>query len=290
MRPYDLDHKPNLIALPEDAPKEPRSAELPLHRGSHDEYAALVSDVASRVLDDLRLAFPDGIPTEMLAKATGEVERATEKIVRAWTKTQEPMSAAFQLGVNAEHLGDDEEDATLIKFPGWDEPIGLINTIEPKFPAPILFEANLDTLAVIDYLITDSTWPVMSKRMLETLRSVGPFPHRAIPLVMLDDTVKDQLDANGKPRPEAANFDFLAVQITKYTDAFDREQSEYEPSAFLTDRAAFATKLVLKDVPLPPLFRLDGMPGPLMVSAAARAALDRAGIKGVRYIPLEHVT
>ncbi len=120
------------------------------------------------------------------------------------------MSAAFQLRVNGDHLGDDEETATLIKFPGWEKFPGLIATIEPTFPAQVLFEANLDTLKVIDYPVTEPDWPVMSKRMLETLRSVGSFAHRAIPLVMLDDTVREKLDADGKPRPNVlANRDFL---------------------------------------------------------------------------------
>ncbi len=198
------------------------------------------------------------------------------------------MTVAYRINANGDHLGDDEETASLIKFAGWAKPAGLIATTEPKFPAQILFEANLDTLKIIDYPITDSGWPVMSKRMLETLLSVGTFAHRKIPLVMLDDTIRQKLDADGKPLPNVlANHDFSAVQITEYTDAFDRERSTFVASEFIKDRVSSATKLVLKDVPLPPLFRILAFPGPLMVSAAAKTALEREGIRGIRYLPTD---
>jgi hypothetical protein len=200
------------------------------------------------------------------------------------------MSAAFQLRIDGDHLGDDETDASLVKFEGWGD-VSFIATTEQKLPAQILFEANVTTLATIAYPINNVAWPIMSKRMLDTLRSVGDFAHRAIPVVMLDDTVttKDRLDPDGKPRPGVANLEFSVVQLTKYTDAFDRERSEYVPDELFPDAVLAVKKLVLKDVPLPPLFRLQGFEGPLMVSAAAREALDKAGIRGVRFIALEHV-
>jgi hypothetical protein len=101
----------------------------------------------------------------------------------------------------------------------WENTTGLIGTGELKLPSQIYFEANLKTLETIDYPIGNVGWPVMSKRMLDTLRSIGDFGHRAIPVIILDDTVKDKLDAAGKPRAGVANYEFSAVQLTHYIDA-----------------------------------------------------------------------
>ena len=47
--------------------------------------------------------------------------------------------------------------------------------------------ADHDELRALDYPHTDKFgWPVMSRRMLYTLRSVREFRHRAYPIVMLD--------------------------------------------------------------------------------------------------------
>jgi hypothetical protein len=197
---------------------------------------------------------------------------------------------AFELDTDATHLGDDDTDIRLVRFDGWENTTGLMGTPVLKLPQQIYFEGNFRTLETIDFPIDDVSWPVMSKRMLETLRNVGEFGHRAIPVIILDDTVKDRFDAAGKPRVGVANHEFSAVQLTHYTDAFDWERSEYvRDDLFGDDQVLTAKKLVLKDVPLPPLFRLSALPRPLMVNAAARAALEQAGIKGVRFLASEHV-
>lgn len=189
---------------------------------------------------------------------------------------------AFALEHDGEHLGDDQTDASLVEFEGSDALAGLIDDRPlTRLPERICFEANTATLEKIDYPINDHGWPIMSTRMLDVLRAVGDFPHRAIPLVMLDDTVDP-------PRPGSANRDFVAVQLTGYTDAFDWDRSEYTRSALADDRVLKVKKLVLKDAPLPPLFRLSARPGPLLVSAAARAALEAAGIGGVRFVRLRY--
>ena len=197
---------------------------------------------------------------------------------------------AFALEVDGDHLGDDDVDASLVKFEGSSDLVGLIED-RPlmRLPERICFEANTDTLKQVDYPINDQAWPIMSTRMLGVLRAVGDFPHRAIPLIMLDDTVEGKFDAAGPPRLGVANHDFVAVQLTSYTDAFDWDRSEYTRSALADDRILKAKRLVLTDAPLPPLFRLSARPGPLLVSAAARAALEKAGIGGVRFVQLKYI-
>ncbi|MCW5805420.1 MAG: hypothetical protein KIT31_23825 [Deltaproteobacteria bacterium] len=123
--------------------------------------------------------------------------------------------------------------------------------------------------------------------MLEALRSVGEFEHRAVAVTMLDDTVEERFDAEGRPRPGVAGFEYVAVQLTKHVDAFDWERSEYTRAEFAPEYVWSTKRLVLKDVALPPLFRLVAYEGPLFVSAEGRTALEKAGIKGVKYIASE---
>jgi hypothetical protein len=201
--------------------------------------------------------------------------------------------AAYALEADFSHLGDDETDARLVKFPGAEKVGGLQSTRPVVVPERILFEANRKTLANVDYPINDLAWPIMSRRMLEALLAAGPFPHRAIPLVMLDDTVPTarRLDESGHPRPGVGDDRFVAVHLLEHTDALDLERSTYEPHGFLPGRMSMITRVVLKEPPggLPPLFRLFAKPTVLFVSAAGRRALEAAGIGGVVFRPLEKV-
>jgi hypothetical protein len=201
------------------------------------------------------------------------------------------QSIAFELVWDPSHLGDDNFDATLVPFDGSDRIAGWITARPITVPERIFFEANVETLKTIDFPINDRNWPIMSRRMIAALEGVGDFAHRLIPVIMLDDTVptKARLDAGGNPRPGVAVEGFAAVQITHYTDAFDWERSEYVKHETLKDRVFKVDKLVLKDVPVPPLFRLSALPGLRLVSAAGRAALEKAGIRGVAFESLSQV-
>ncbi|MBX3161337.1 MAG: hypothetical protein KF773_35570 [Deltaproteobacteria bacterium] len=192
------------------------------------------------------------------------------------------MTRAFQICSEGIHHPDDLADASLVEFPGSGS-VYFQSTRPLTVPAAIYFAANFETLKTIDFPLVNVSWPVMSKRMLESLRSVGEFEHRAVPVIMLDDTVDEKFDADGQPRPGVANFNYVAVQLTKHLDAFDWARSEYTRAEFAPDYVWSTKRLVLEDVPLPPLFRLVAYERPLFVSAEGRAALEKAGIKGVQY-------
>jgi hypothetical protein len=112
-----------------------------------------------------------------------------------------------------------------------------------------------------------------------------------LPIIMLDDTVlqKDRFDGSGNPRDKVALEGFSAVHLLEHIDAFDWERSEYTRDEDIPSEVSRLARLVLKDVALPSLFRLSAAPMHLFVSAAARQALDRAGIKGVKYRSLNQV-
>src|SRR6266481_6222731 len=96
------------------------------------------------------------------------------------------QSIAFELVWDPSHLGDDDFDATLVPFDGSDRIPGWITARPIAVPERIFFEANVETLKVVDFPINDQNWPIMSKRMLEVLEGVGDFSHRLIPVIMLD--------------------------------------------------------------------------------------------------------
>lgn len=196
---------------------------------------------------------------------------------------------AFELARDGNHLGDDETDATLVRFNGYDRVAGFIGRRPLDLPERIYFEANIETLKAIDYPFNDVGWPIMSERMRAALLAVGSFQHRIFPVMMLDDTVEPKFDAEGEPLPEVVVRGFAAVQLTEYCDAFDWDRSEYVRNEIFEGQILKADKLVLKNVALPPLFRLSALPRRLLVSAAGRRALEVAGIGGVKFHPLHDV-
>jgi hypothetical protein len=201
--------------------------------------------------------------------------------------------SAYEIFWDAAHLGDDATDADLVKFPGWENVGGWQSTRPIEVPGKIFFEANLKSLSEIDFPLNNVAWPIMSWRMLDVLLRAGKFPHRAIPVTMLDDTVPTdrRLDDSGDPRPGVADDRFAAVQLLEHADLLDWEKSEFLPDKRTPGAAKMITRVVLKELPggLPPLFRLSAKPRALFVSADARAALEAAHIHGVIYRPLEKV-
>jgi|GEM_PF-2354620 len=142
-----------------------------------------------------------------------------------------------------------------------------------------------------DYPVNDVGWSIVSEEMLEVLRSVGDFPHEAIPI----DVVDASADATAPP---AVDRRFYMLHVPEHLD-----------SAFLDEEASVAVRLpesltnmegmlsaptsfvfddeVLAEEPLPPFFRLEAYPWGPVVSAAAKEALEAAGIRSVRFVPLD---
>jgi hypothetical protein len=193
---------------------------------------------------------------------------------------------AYKLNHDIDHLvGDLEYDAWLAD-PSEYENIWRDVFWEPRqldLPNNIEFDCDGTRLLVSDYPYGKKRWPIMSKRMLSTLLTVKDFSHQVIPIVMKDIFVPPQFDES---------HDFVVVQLLEHQDVFDWENSVYELDPECSDIIAHLDKLVLK-IPqhgLPPLFRIAATPlqTTLFVSAEGRAALEQAGVKGVRFIDLEY--
>jgi hypothetical protein len=164
-------------------------------------------------------------------------------------------------------------------------------------PEPIDFVGFLDErLHQTDYLYTDDSDldPIISKRMLYVLRSVGEFPHKAISTRIYEYGFQDQGRNNfeGCTTPPKGEFneDYVSLQLLEHVDGIDYELTEFRPSVNPAILPPQITNLVLKE-PIggfPPIFRLAMKRTTyLFVSPAAKEALDEAGIKGLGFTEYE---
>ncbi len=197
------------------------------------------------------------------------------------------MIPAYQVQSSTEHLGDMTYDVAPLGARERFAQVFLMESEPIAIEEPIEFVANFATLAGTDLPVCDErTWPVMSRHMLDTLLSVGAFSHRAIACRMIDDTVMppDRYDDRGL-RSAIVDDRFVLVHLTTHVDdAFDWKRSVFERDNDESERLLIVTKLVLRDVPLPPLFRLAPYPRKLFVSSEAKEAIDRTRLGGVELV------
>lgn len=195
-------------------------------------------------------------------------------------------SRAYDLFHDARHIEGTVYDATLVPFEGDEYVCGWMGTDKLEVPEPILFKANFAVTRLSDYPCNDVHWPIMSSRMIETLRRVRDFPHRLVPVRFVDRKVHgpEHCLPDGGLYSEVIDDRFAVVQLTEHIDVVDWERSAFrrrrsDPNGVWFD------KLVLMEPPggLPPLFRLSSNESMLLVSAEARRALEAAGIRGVRF-------
>jgi hypothetical protein len=133
-------------------------------------------------------------------------------------------------------------------------------------------------------------WPIISRRMLDVLLSVRSFSHQVIPLV---STHVDGFFPNDEERRKASllirNHNFIILQLLEHFDGLDRDRTEHtstfdesDPELELID---ITGEMVLKEPPngFPPIFRVKERETYLYVSAEAKEALEKAGIKGLSF-------
>ena len=188
--------------------------------------------------------------------------------------------------------GEYEYNARVIQPKGYPK-YGTINRYFYR-PEPITdferieMEGTLSFLEGIDYLHTKPKLPIMSRRMLYVLNSVGEFPHQVIPVSIEDDEVPIYNHETHQRSGKVNDTDYVAVQILKYLDIFDYEQSVYEPDRINPGEIRNIREIILKEPPegFPPLFRIPEDRLNLYVSPQARAVLEDADITGINFIDL----
>src|SRR5690606_20455150 len=126
----------------------------------------------------------------------------------------------YDLFWDMDHIKGTGRDATLVPFEGSEYVAGWQRTKQLQVPEPVLFEANFKVTQRSDYLCNDVGWPLMSPRMLEVLREVGDFPHRLIPVRLVNRRALGPARylPDGSLRPEVIDDRFTAVQLTEHID------------------------------------------------------------------------
>jgi hypothetical protein len=210
---------------------------------------------------------------------------------------EQQADRAYRLTWETSYLEDcDEEyELELEEFPGYEWIAGFIKTTPYNLPNPVIFWSNPEFLNYLDYPTSNVSWPIMTRRMLCTLLTVGDFSHRVIPIALMDGTrftyePERRFLADGQPNPEITNFnDLVIVQLLERHDYFDFENSEYERHPRDPNWIRSVERYVLNEPPngFPPLFRLTVTPSQLFISAKAREALQEAGIRGTSYYSLD---
>jgi hypothetical protein len=201
---------------------------------------------------------------------------------------------AYLLRSSSDHINDDlGYDAELVPFEG-SENISTAMCRYPEsveFPNPVLFQGFLESVRQTDHPLTlGEAFPLMSKRMVGILESVGPFPHNVLSVRITDGVIGRRLsdndshyDEQGNLKPEYYTDDYVLLQLTEHLDAMDLDRSEYGRYNPKTNLVRLVEKFVFKDIgrEFPPIFRLTNCPTDLFISEAAKEALETAGIKSL---------
>jgi hypothetical protein len=134
------------------------------------------------------------------------------------------------------------------------------------------------------------TFPLLSKRIVEILETVGSFLHQVIPVRILDGAIGQRLnnkdvhyDVDSNLKPEYYTDDYVLLHLTSHLDAMDLERSEYDCHNEKINLVSLVDKFIFKDIgrEFPPIFRLINCPGRLFISEAAKEALEAAGMKSL---------
>lgn len=206
--------------------------------------------------------------------------------------TTTAVKQAYNLRHDAVHIEDTsrEYDAYIVEWPEYREySTKFMDPDDFDYPShDVKFQGYESSLSDTDYPYCSVSWPIMSKRMLNTLLAVREFPHRTwdVPFVGFPDNAPERLLIQELRDGVRHDNEFIAVQLLEELDIFDRENSTYKTYTAMPDEVMSIRKLVLK-VPeegLPPIFRLKVDPVLLYVSPEGRAALEADNIKGIRFV------
>jgi hypothetical protein len=176
-----------------------------------------------------------------------------------------------------------------IPYPG-PEPVNLVGFLD-RLPH------QTDFLSIIDSYLN----PIISKRMLYVLRSVGEFPHKAISTRIYDYRFQDQgddsfgrYDYQGPAIEPGGEFneDYVSLQLLEHIDGIDPDSCEYEDydddaPVILPPRLKSSWRLKEPSSGFPPIFRVKKQSNTLFVSPVTKVALEEAGIKGLNFFPKE---
>ncbi len=194
------------------------------------------------------------------------------------------VSSAFFNAINIELVG---EEGVLIRE---QQENNLWKVTKVRMPTDLVFVGFDDLFISTDYPYIQDTrsWPIMSKQMLNILLSIKEFSYQAIPITF-KHVENFSIDKEERGRNlSIPNHNFVILQLLEYLDALDLEKSDYTKTPYESNPKAERIdihKMVLKKPVngFPPIFRVKEDKVSLYVSAAARKALEEAGIQGLDF-------
>ena len=184
------------------------------------------------------------------------------------------MSKAYKLSHNLDHCRANQDYDVWHAFKDRKERFHeLFYRLEPfdELP-PHRFEGKIEKrLSWLDYPRVNPLYPIVSKKMVNTLLSVGNFNHELKPLTIYDWKSKDK-----------TTDDFVFLHLLEWKDIIDRENSIYYPEI------GGIKKFALKEPRggYPPLFLVKDAGLTWFVSDKAKETLEILEIKGVHFVPL----
>ena len=175
----------------------------------------------------------------------------------------------------------EQQEAKIKREKGADEVFHVTQFILPQM---IEFETVGDIINNTDYPYCRPNWPIMSRKMLNTLLNVQEFPHQIIPITLIDtqkyyDKNTGTYEANLKQIK-----DFVALQLLSQVKLDTEKSIIRKPNAY-----TLKVDKVILDIPeagLPPIFRIKELPTKICVSPDGRKALENAEVKGLKFIKI----
>jgi hypothetical protein len=201
---------------------------------------------------------------------------------------------AYDIHSNLEHIpkrpkrGDVEKYDALIYPEGSINEWSLIETVPYDETESINFLGWLNRLPATDFPHNKPGLLLMSKKMLEALCSVGSFPHGVIPARIFSYDLEYNIDEYLYCKnldSSLCNENFVVVQLLEYLDVVDQKRSTFRSSPAFPNDPPEVDELVFRELSgdFPPLFRVNGYETYVFASPQAKQALDKAGIKGIKY-------
>lgn len=183
------------------------------------------------------------------------------------------INNAYKLGSNLDHIKSNNDYDVWQVIQDRSEKIKLFRKLEPisQLP-PHRFEGKVEErLSWLDYPSDKFLYPIMSKKMVEVLTSVGQFKHQAIPLEIYDWISDQKTD------------DFVFLHLLECIDALDSEKTIYYPADI---GGIQRPALKMPQEGYPPLFMVKETGLTRYLSKEAKEALSANDIKGVHFVRL----
>jgi hypothetical protein len=217
---------------------------------------------------------------------------------------------AYQLLQSVSRLGSmpsgDAFDLRAFEFPKGAELWYTYANRPLELPETVFFYmySNLKFIKELDILYADAGNYIVSQCLIDTLLSVKKFKYRKYKIAILEEgATRFRKNPEGYKSPEPytnpEEFKKKSLRDDMYifqpleilADVFDWENSIYQQYDYDKELNVPSSirEFVLKEPTdgFPPVFRLKEDPVTLFISAEAREALKKAGIKGTSYLSLK---